>query len=110
MTDLAEENKRLKQWINDLQSGMYVNCVYCGYQYGPADSTAASQADVLKDHISKCPEHPLSYLNGMLKKWGNHDQYCGKMCDEHGQCTCGWSEAYAELKQKGFLEVEDEKT
>ena len=24
---LAKENVRLRQWVNDLQSGMYVNCV-----------------------------------------------------------------------------------
>lgn len=55
-----QEINRLKQWINDLQSGMYVNCVYCGHRYGPEESTPASMADVLKEHIEHCPEHPMS--------------------------------------------------
>ena len=53
---LKAENERLKQWISDLQSGMYINCVYCGHRYGP------KMADILKEHIEKCPEHPMSHL------------------------------------------------
>lgn len=57
---LELENNRLKQWISDLQSGMYVNCVYCGHRYGPAKDTPVAMADILKKHIEECPEHPLS--------------------------------------------------
>lgn len=49
---------RLKAWVADLQSGMYVNCVYCGHRYGPADGTPVALADVLKEHVEHCPEHP----------------------------------------------------
>lgn len=52
----------LKQWVADLQSGMYVNCVYCGHNYGPKDKVPTSMAEVLKDHIKQCPEHPMSKL------------------------------------------------
>jgi hypothetical protein len=45
------ENERLMQWVDDLQSGMYVNCVYCGHRYGPQESTPVTVADALKQYI-----------------------------------------------------------
>lgn len=57
-----EELIRLRQWVRDLQSGMFVNCVYCGHRYGPAADTAVSMADVLKTHVEQCPEHPMAKL------------------------------------------------
>lgn len=65
---LERENERLKQWVNDLQSGMYVNCVYCGHRYGPERDTPASMADILKEHIEQCPEHPMSKLKQEIAK------------------------------------------
>lgn len=60
---LREENARLRQWVSDLQSGCYVNCVYCGHRYGPDDGeTPLSMADVLREHVERCPEHPLAQL------------------------------------------------
>lgn len=69
---IAKQSQQLKdavtkiacymQWVNDLQSGMYVNCVYCGHRYGPSDKTPVSMADMLKEHIERCPEHPMSKL------------------------------------------------
>jgi hypothetical protein len=53
-------NDKMMQWVNDLQSGMYINCVYCGHRYGPKKDTPAVMADVLKAHIRECPAHPLS--------------------------------------------------
>lgn len=67
-TTLQKELERYKQWVKDLQSGMYVNCVYCGHRYGPADRVPASMADVLKQHIEKCPEHPLSQYKRALNE------------------------------------------
>lgn len=58
----AQEIKKLRQWIDDLQSGMYINCVYCGHQYGPKDEVPASMSEVLKEHVESCPEHPMSKL------------------------------------------------
>jgi DNA-directed RNA polymerase subunit RPC12/RpoP len=60
--ELEAESARLEQWVNDLQSGMYVNCVYCGHRYGPSETTPVSMAEVLKQHIEQCPEHPMSAL------------------------------------------------
>ncbi len=54
------------QWISDLQSGMYINCVYCGHRYGPSDSAPVSMATVLYEHIKICPKHPLSKAESAL--------------------------------------------
>lgn len=59
--------ERLKKWIDDLQSGMYINCVYCGHRYGPQDKVAASMQDALKVHVSQCPEHPMHQVLAALK-------------------------------------------
>lgn len=54
--------RELEQWVNDLQSGMYINCVYCGHRYGPKEDAPVSMADVLKEHIEQCHEHPMYKL------------------------------------------------
>jgi len=56
-----------QQWIADLQSGMYVNCVYCGHRYGPADTTPVAMAEILREHIEQCPEHPMSKLKAKYR-------------------------------------------
>jgi len=63
----AAEIKRLSAWVEDLQSGMYVNCVYCGHRYGPQEDTPTSMAEVLKEHILECPDHPLSQMRRELE-------------------------------------------
>lgn len=55
-----QEIADLQQWVNDCQSGMFVNCVYCGHRYGPREDTPVAMADVLRQHIEQCPKHPLS--------------------------------------------------
>lgn len=62
------EIERLRQWVNDLQSGMYINCVYCGHCYGPNPGTPIAMADILRAHIEKCPEHPMSTLRADLER------------------------------------------
>ena len=64
--DATEEAARLKRWVADLQSGMFVNCVYCGHRYGPGETTPVSMADALKAHVEQCPEHPMSKLRERL--------------------------------------------
>ena len=61
-SECRHEIERLNQWVADLQSGMYVNCVYCGHRYGPGETTPVSMADALKEHVQQCPEHPMSEL------------------------------------------------
>ena len=48
-----ERIARLEKWVDDLQSGMYINCVYCGHRYGPKDEVPTTMADVLKKHIEE---------------------------------------------------------
>lgn len=62
-----EQIERLQQWVADLQSGMFVNCVYCGHRYGPGETTPVSMADALKAHVRTCPEHPLSHAVAALQ-------------------------------------------
>lgn len=59
---LKGDAERLNAWVNDLQSGMYINCVYCGHCYGPQDKVPCSMAEALKKHIEQCPKHPMSAL------------------------------------------------
>ena len=65
---VLEDNMVLQQWNNDLMSGMYVNCVYCGHRYGPVENTPTSMADILKEHIEKCPKHPMSKLKEIVER------------------------------------------
>lgn len=51
-----------ESWVADLQSGQYVNCVYCGHRYGPGETTPVSMADALKAHVETCAKHPMSQL------------------------------------------------
>lgn len=60
--ELKRERDQLKKWVEALQSGMYINCVYCGHRYGPSDEVPASMAQVLKEHVESCPKHPMSLL------------------------------------------------
>ena len=57
---LTCQTKLLNRWIDDLQSGMHINCVYCGHQYGPNSETPARKA--LEKHVEKCSFHPMSKL------------------------------------------------
>ena len=66
ITSLKEENERLVKWVDDLQSGMYINCVYCGHRYGPKDKVPCTMANALKQHIEQCPKPPMSALKKSL--------------------------------------------
>ncbi len=62
----SEELVRLRQWIDDLQSDMYINCVYCGHRYGPNDEVPSTMADILKEHIEQCSKHPMAKMKRRL--------------------------------------------
>ena len=66
--DKQEQIAELRKWVADLQSRMYINCVYCGHRYGPKESTPVSMADVLKEHVERCPAHPMSKLRDRVNK------------------------------------------
>jgi len=90
LRDWKNEVSQIQQWINDLQSGMYVNCVYCGHRYGPKDEVPVSMAEVLKQHIEICPKHPMSKLKkelDILKQYltdTSEDMECLERCDSYG--------------------------
>lgn len=67
MNDADREIERLQQHVNDLQAGMYINCVYCGHRYGPDDEVPATMADALKEHVEQCPKHPMSALKQIVE-------------------------------------------
>lgn len=79
----------LRRWVNDLQAGMYINCVYCGHRYGPSDEVPASMADVLKEHIEQCPSHPVSVLKSKMAKL---QDLLADLGAEDVKCTCGRSD------------------
>lgn len=64
-TKLEREVERLTQWIHDLQSDMYINCVYCGYRYGPNGQVPVTMAQVLKDHVEKCEKHQMHEMHAL---------------------------------------------
>jgi len=65
--DAVQEIEILQKWVDDLQSGLYINCVYCGHQYGPKEVVGASMQQALYDHIAVCPKHPLSKALARIK-------------------------------------------
>jgi len=56
-----EDVDNLKLWVSDLQSGMYINCVYCGHRYGPSNEAPQAMSEVLTKHIAECPKHPFNH-------------------------------------------------
>lgn len=87
LTALKESSRAMKRWIDDLQSGMFINCVYCGHQYGPAPSTPVSMSEVLKAHIRTCPEHPLAAAERVIRAIAENEDCryasCGLACREY---------------------------
>lgn len=93
MTDLLTLKKELdrrrrqvdryRQWVSDLQSGMYVNCIYCGHRYPPG--TPGDRARILFEHIQQCPAHPLSKAMDILRRigaWVSVGTYSPDACEE----------------------------
>jgi len=66
--EASAEIQRLEAWVDDCQSGMYINCVYCGHRYGPKESTPVSMREVLKQHVEKCPKHPLAEARAEVER------------------------------------------
>lgn len=66
---LAEDWKRLNKWVDDLQAGMSINCVYCGHNYGPDDGDHLNtMREALHAHVAKCPKHPLSRCRKLARE------------------------------------------
>jgi hypothetical protein len=63
--DMAREIRKKNKWIADMQSGLYINCVYCGHRYPPG--TPAVRDKALYEHIKKCPQHPLKKAHDLIR-------------------------------------------
>ena len=74
---LMDEITRLRRWVHDLQTGLYVNCVYCGHQYAPK-----AGRDVLTAHIKQCPEHPLAAALERIKELEDENRTLRPGCEE----------------------------
>lgn len=91
--DLRARVVELEQWVHDLQSGMFINCVYCGHRYGPQDEIPATMADALKEHIEQCPKHPMSALKKELDQirrllWLRHGCPLSVLYGDDGEMQC----------------------
>ena len=99
--ELEAELERYKKWVADLQSGMYLNCVYCGYSFGKEDvlhkaeeDGSINMAQILAAHVSHCPRHPMWQLRNDYDHYRNmehvrklewRDVYEDEACDTcHG--------------------------
>lgn len=80
---LYHDREQLKQWVSDCQSGMYINCVYCGHRYGPKGSPESipaaedhgemTMAEALRRHIEVCEKHPMSALRKAVERLENEN-------------------------------------
>lgn len=94
LTDAQQADlTRYKNWVHDLQAGMYVNCVYCGHRYGPEDEVPTTMAQALKEHIEQCPEHPMSKLKERLEEVEARNDLFNR-CMDRAQVL--WREAHPE--------------
>lgn len=68
---LEMENEKLERWVDDLQAGGWVNCVYCGKRYGARDEQLKvheTMREALEEHVESCPKHPLAKYKAELMK------------------------------------------
>lgn len=92
LAEAATTEAKLRTWVDDLHAGMSINCVYCGHNYGPDDEVPASMADVLKEHVEQCPEHPMSALKAQLAA-----------AARNAESVLGWYWCIAEYPDEGWV-------
>lgn len=64
-----KEIERLQSWVNDLQVNSHIICIYCGHRIWKLNNEVfTSMVDVLKEHIEKCPKHPLFEAKQEIEK------------------------------------------
>lgn len=97
------EIEQLRNWVNDLQSGMFINCVYCGHRYGPSATTPSTAAEILKMHIERCPKHPMSQLKSEIeqlrKDWEERNHRVGELADEKRKVLQRRDDIITEIEQ-----------
>jgi hypothetical protein len=96
--DEIKEIERLEKWIDDLQSGMYINCVYCGHRYPPG--TNAIKRKVLHEHIKICPKHPLSKAEIRIKELEEENKVLEKEVDRLQEVFQVLNEAHIKAETK----------
>jgi hypothetical protein len=79
---------------------MYVNCIYCGHRYGPEEETPVAMADVLKEHIEQCPQHPMSKLKKELVKEKEDHATCRDTLSRVIAGTCQLQVELSKLQRK----------
>ena len=97
LSDVKLDRSELEQWIDDLQSGMYINCVYCGFRYGPKDKVPSTMADALKEHIEQCPKHPMSKLKNEFRLSKAENEAVGSELLALQQECIEWKKKYEDL-------------
>ncbi|MCK9596683.1 hypothetical protein M0R19_05825 [Candidatus Pacearchaeota archaeon] len=66
INSLKQKILDLEKWIDNLQEGTIITCVYCGHAYPPGTQT--SRRKVLYEHIKICPKHPLREAEERIKE------------------------------------------
>ncbi|MGV3518197.1 hypothetical protein [Luteitalea sp.] len=67
LAEAHAEIARLRAWVADLQSGLVLNCVYCGHAYGPVSTP--TPRELLDAHVRTCPKHPLAGLRRAVRRY-----------------------------------------
>jgi hypothetical protein len=96
---IEEATRTYRKWVNDLQAGIYVNCVYCGHRYGPGEDIPSTMADVLKEHVEKCPEHPMSKLKATMERWRSEQQAIDADMDQTLGKVLGYPALYPDASE-----------
>lgn len=112
---IIAEIDRLNQWVADCQSGMYINCVYCGHRYPPG--TPDVRDKVLYEHIKQCKKHPLAKALARIEEiqkdnvrrlmlcedtldYLGHKDHCTSLLFKDSCCSCGSDELKARINKE----------
>ena len=89
---LLDKIEEQRQWVADLQSRRYVNCVYCGKRYPPG---TPSKAEILKEHIRFCAKHPMRTADEAVSnavKLMKRTLLCAKYINKENSLPHDWEE------------------
>ncbi len=98
---LINKIRKQKDWIDDLQSGMYVNCVYCGFRYGNKETTPTSMANILKEHVENCEDHPMF----LLKKFNEKLKEENRKLTSELETSLSVGEKFVKLHADDYIDV-----
>ena len=75
------EIHKLRSWVNDLQSQLFLNCVYCGHRTDPEDYHEQEVWQVLQEHAEQCEHHPMYTLKQKMLGFESFIQQCASFGD-----------------------------